>query len=197
MGHGLLFIKLKGRNTLLDIKLMGNTIYRKPFSKVRLIYGGIKLKTWESPLLRVKLTVVYKFASLDLLSSSFRVSLPGIWALVYHIPWRYRELTPSFRSTIPIKLNCALNIDHLCSPSDLISSLDSEKFTRNIPFVRAYSFESFFLCLVCVLQRSGEYRAFQGCSPHLHFRKDLFTTSFLLLRGLHVIHQILMPCLNI
>ena len=122
---------------------MGNRIYCKTVHKVRYVQ-------------RVELTA--EQATLNLLSSSFGVSLPGICATVHRIPRGYRELTPSFPSTIPIELVCALSIDRQYPPVCLISSLDFENFTPRFPLVRTFSFQSFFSSLACVFQRSRTQR---------------------------------------
>ena len=113
--------------------------------------------------------LVHKHTSLRPSIILIGVSLPGLCSPVHCIPQGYREFTPSFRSTIPIKSIGALNIDREYSPFCLISSLDSENFTPRFPLLRAFSFQSFS----------------QSCSPHFHCRKDLLTTSCLLLRGLN------------
>lgn len=118
----------------------------------------------------------YLSTSMPLFILLIGVSHPGLCAPVHRIPRGYRVLAPSIRSSIHIELIGALNIDRQYSPFCLISSLDSETFTPRFPLVRAFSFQSFFSSTACV---------FQGCSPHFHCRKDLLTTSRLLLRGLH------------
>ena len=153
------------------------------------------VQRWESPLPKVELTAVHKHASLNLLNlltSSSTVSLPGLCAPNHRIPRAYRQLTPCFQSTIPIELICALNIDRQYSSSYLTSSLAPGDLTPRFPLVRASSFQSFSLRVFS--KDPMNIALFQGRSPHFHFRKNLFTTSCLLLRGLH--SSILIPHLK-
>ena len=169
---------------------------------MRLIYGVIKSKTFRGGSHHCQ-------RSSSLLSTSTPLLIfchPHLESLFQDyvlqstaIPQGYRELTPSFRSTIPIELTCALKIVRQYSPFCLISSLDSGKFTPRFLLVRAFSFRSFFSTLACVFQTSHEHSAFPRLfsafslskRPIHHFMSPTPRTSLF-----HVIHQILIPCLK-